>query len=74
MPFETFDLIFNFALGITGFLCAAVFMDIVWRKIAKPGTRTAFERFLSRLTVSLFFIGTVLILFLLLSVFAPTGA
>ena len=74
MPLATFDLIFNFALGITVFICTALFVDIVWRRVARPGAKTRFERFLSRLTVSLFFIGTVLILLLVLSVIVPTQA
>ena len=72
MRLETFDLLFSLAIGATVFISVAIFADIVWRRLAKPGAKSGFERFLGRLAVSLFFIGLVIISFLIISITAPT--
>jgi hypothetical protein len=72
MRLETFDLLFNLAIGITVFISVAIFTDVIWRRLAKPGAKTKFERFLSRLAVSLFFVGLVILSFLIISITAPT--
>ena len=72
MHLETFDLLFNLAIGVTVFISVAIFVDIIWRRLAKPGAKTKFERFLSRLAVSLFFVGLVILSFLIISITAPT--
>jgi len=74
MPQDTFWFLINLAAGIAIILSISIFIDLIWRHVARPGAKTAFERFFSHLLVSFFFIGVVVISLVFLSLFAPDSA
>lgn len=73
MSIKLFIALLDIVIAMIVFVIVAIIVDSVWRKRARMGEKTRFEKYLGRAAVSFIFMGFAIMTILVLSILSPTG-
>jgi len=73
MSIKLFIALLDVVIAMIVFVIVAIIVDSVWRKRARMGKKTRFEKYLSRAAVSFIFMGFAIMTILVLSILSPTA-